>query len=297
MIDTHLHVVPPNLPGAGPLGEVLNAGAEAVAAALRREMTAAGVTSALAMGCLDGGPDDPLGIAGTLAVAGHARGLHAIGAMDPRRGDAEHFRAVERELARGRVKALKGYLGYLHYGPDHAGYRRYYELAERYRVPVVFHTGDTYSPRAKLRYAQPLLVDDVAVDHPRVSFVLAHLGNPWLTGAAEVIYKNVNVWADLSGLALGDEESFATAERRELRRGGGGGGAAGVPLRGAAEPLRVRQRLAVGTDRGVPGVGGGGDPGGASRAGVRGERAGAVPAGVSGFSSRWAGIGTPSRVV
>ncbi len=216
MIDTHLHVVPPNLPGAGPLGEVLNAGVEAVAAALRREMAAAGVTTALAMGCLGGGPDDPLGVAGTLAVAGYVPGLYAIGAMDPRRDDAEHFRAVERELARGRVKALKGYLGYLHFGPDHAGYRRYYELAERYRLPVVFHTGDTYSPRAKLRYAQPLLVDDVAVDHPRVSFVLAHLGNPWLTEAAEVVYKNVNVWADLSGLALGDEESFAAAERREL---------------------------------------------------------------------------------
>jgi predicted TIM-barrel fold metal-dependent hydrolase len=216
MIDTHVHVVPPNLPGAGPLGEVLHARPEAVADALRREMDAAGVEVALAMGRLDAGPDDPLGVAGTLAVATHVPGLFAAGAMDPRRDDPEHFRAVEQELGRGRVKALKGYLGYLHYGPDHAGYRRYYELAERHRLPVIFHTGDTYSPRAKLRFAQPLLVDDVAVDHPRVSFVLAHLGNPWLTDAAEVVYKNVNVWADLSGLAVGDEESFAAPERREL---------------------------------------------------------------------------------
>ena len=42
----------------------------------------------------------------------------------------------------------------------------------------------------------PLLVDDVAVDNPDVKFVMAHFGNPWLIDAAEVIYKNDNVWAD-----------------------------------------------------------------------------------------------------
>jgi hypothetical protein len=59
-------------------------------------------------------------------------------------------------------------------------------------------------------------VDDVAVDHPNVRFVLAHLGNPWLVDAAEVIYKNVNVWADLSGLVVARADDFNAAERREL---------------------------------------------------------------------------------
>ena len=112
---------------------------------------------------------------------------------------------------------MKVYLGYLHYPPDHPGYRAYYELAERFRLPVVFHTGDTYSPYAKLRFAHPLLVDDVAVDHPRVDFVLAHLGNPWLTDAAEVVYKNLNVWADLSGLVVGPPEAFTAEETSDLR--------------------------------------------------------------------------------
>ena len=82
-------------------------------------------------------------------------------------------------------------------------------MAERRRLPVFFHTGDTYSPRARLRFAQPLAIDDVAVDHPKACFVLAHLGNPWLTDAAEVVYKNVNVWADLSGFVVGGAEAFA----------------------------------------------------------------------------------------
>ncbi len=113
------------------------------------------------------------------------------------------------------MKALKGYLGYLHFPPEHMGYRPYYELAERYRLPFIFHTGDTYSPYAKLKYAHPLLVDEVAVDHPKVNFVLAHVGNPWLTEAVEVVYKNVNVWTDLSGLAVGDASAFEVDERQD----------------------------------------------------------------------------------
>ena len=46
--------------------------------------------------------------------------------------------------------------------------------------------------------------------------MLAHAGNPWLTDAAEVVYKNVNVWADLSGLVVGSAEAFAAEERQEL---------------------------------------------------------------------------------
>jgi len=201
----HIHAVPPCLPGAGALSPLLEEPVPARAAAIRREMAAAGLTAVLAMGRLDGPDGDPLGVAETLEVARLVPGMFAIGAMDPRRGDdASHMRAVEAEVRLGKVKALKGYLGYLHFGPDHAGYRPYYEVAERHRLPVIFHTGDTWSPRAKLRFAQPLLVDDVAVDHPKVSFVMAHVGNPWMLDAAEVVYKNINVWVDVSGLAVGD---------------------------------------------------------------------------------------------
>jgi predicted TIM-barrel fold metal-dependent hydrolase len=215
MIDMHIHVVPPNLPGAGVLAPILNEPPDAVADRLQHEMREAGITTALAMGCLDGGLGDPLGIATTLEIGRRVSGVFAIGAADPRRGEREHLGAVAEVLQSGRVRALKGYLGYLPYGPDHDGYRPYYELAERYRLPFIFHTGDTWSPRAKLRFAHPLGVDEVAVDHPRVNFVLAHVGNPWLIDAAEVVYKNVNVWVDISGLAVGDAGAFTAPERQE----------------------------------------------------------------------------------
>jgi predicted TIM-barrel fold metal-dependent hydrolase len=203
-IDVHVHVVPPELPGAGVLDLVLRLPPAERAAVLRVQMAAAGGTHALAMGRLGGGDDDALGIVETLRIAELVPGVHAVGAADPRRTEPEFLARVETQLATGRVIALKGYLGYLHFGPNDPGYRPYFELAEWFKIPFVFHTGDTYSALAKLRYAQPLAIDDVAVDFPNVKFVMAHLGNPWMQDAAEVIYKNVNVWADLSGLVIGD---------------------------------------------------------------------------------------------
>jgi predicted TIM-barrel fold metal-dependent hydrolase len=35
---------------------------------------------------------------------------------------------------------------------------------------------------------------------------MCHLGNPWFQDAAEVLYKNDNVYGDISGLTLGDFE-------------------------------------------------------------------------------------------
>jgi uncharacterized protein len=236
MIDTHIHVVPPGLPGVGSMGLQPEGGPDAVAAWLREEIQAAGVDIALCMGALNGGDSDPLGVSSTLEIARHVPGLFAIGVADPTRSDAEHLGRVEQALASGQVKALKAYLGYLHYPPDHSGYRPYYELAQRFKLPVVFHTGDTYSPRAKVRFAQPLLVDDVAVDHPDVRFVLAHVGNPWLIDAAEVVYKNVNVWADLSGLLIGNADTFLAEEKQEALREAAAG--IGKAFRYAERPNR-----------------------------------------------------------
>lgn len=214
MIDTHIHCVPPNLPGVGPLDERLRDSIENVARLVRGEMRAGGIGTALAMGSLSDSDDDPLGISRTLEIAKLVPGLHAIGIMNPARTDREHLRRVEEAIASHRVAALKAYLGYLHHYPSDPGYRPYYELAAKHKLPVVFHTGDTYSPRAKLKYAHPVQVDEVAVDHPDVKFVMAHVGNPWMIDAAEVVHKNFNVWVDLSGLIVGSEEELEELDAR-----------------------------------------------------------------------------------
>ena len=208
MIDAHVHVTNAKLPGQKAEHPLFDGPEPPLAALLRSEMDRAGVDQIMAMGRLGSPPSDPLGIGGILRLAGFVPGIHAVGAIDPTRTEPDHLRRVEEALKLGRVKAFKAYLGYLHHGPDAPGYRPYYELAATYQLPVIFHTGDTYSSKAKVRFAHPLLVDDAAVDHPDVKFVMAHFGNPWLVDAAEVVYKNDNVWADLSALIVGAEELF-----------------------------------------------------------------------------------------
>lgn len=218
MVDAHIHVVPPNLPGVGPLSPGLRASVENVARVVREQMLAGGFTHAAAMGAWDAGPDDPLGVNRTIQIAQGVPGLFAIGVADPTRSDTEHLRRAEDQIRAGRVVALKGYLGYAHHFPNDPGYIPYYELAEKYKLPVFFHTGDTYSPNAKLKFAHPLTVDEVAVNFPKVNFVLCHVGNPWTVDAAEVIYKNINVWTDLSGLLVGSDEDFADGAETDARR-------------------------------------------------------------------------------
>jgi uncharacterized protein len=107
-------------------------------------------------------------------------------------------------LQAGLVKGLKLYPGYEPFYPHDKRVQVVYDLAEEFDVPVMIHSGDTYSTGGRLKYSHPLEVDEVAVDHPKVKLVVCHLGNPWLVDCMEVVYKNKNVYADFSGLVLGE---------------------------------------------------------------------------------------------
>ena len=112
--------------------------------------------------------------------------------------------ALEEHIRDGIVKGIKLYPGYDRYPINDPSLEAVFRIAAKHDVPVMIHCGDTYSRQAKVRQAHPLLVDDVAVDYPDVKFVICHLGSPWFQDTAEVLYKNSNVYADISGLTLGD---------------------------------------------------------------------------------------------
>lgn len=111
---------------------------------------------------------------------------------------------MEERIRDGKVRGIKLYPGYDRYAINDPSLESVFRIAEKHNVPVMIHTGDTYSKNAKVRHAHPLLVDDIAVDFPKVNFIMCHLGNPWFQDTAEVLYKNDNVYADISGLVLGE---------------------------------------------------------------------------------------------
>ncbi|GIN85741.1 hypothetical protein J6TS2_21270 [Heyndrickxia sporothermodurans] len=116
--------------------------------------------------------------------------------------------SLEEELKKDKVVGIKIYLGYYPFYAYDEIYHPIYVLAEKYNLPVVFHTGDTYSERGLLKYSHPLTLDEVAVRYRNVRFIMAHFGDPWVLTGAEVVYKNSNMYADLSGLIVGTEKEL-----------------------------------------------------------------------------------------
>jgi len=73
------------------------------------------------------------------------------------------------------------------------------------------------SLRGKVKFSHPLEMDEVAVDHRNVNFVICHMGNPWIRDCMEVVYKNANVYTDMSGLTLGEfEDRFEVFLRKQV---------------------------------------------------------------------------------
>lgn len=76
-----------------------------------------------------------------------------------------------------------------------------YEFAQAHGMPIMFHTGTSVFPGARNKYGDPIYVDDVAVDFPDLTILLAHGGRPlWMDTAFFLIRRHPNVYLDISGI-------------------------------------------------------------------------------------------------
>ncbi|MGH9601168.1 MAG: amidohydrolase family protein [Terriglobales bacterium] len=76
-----------------------------------------------------------------------------------------------------------------------------YRAAEANGIPVMIHTGTSIFPGARNKYGDPIYVDDVAVDFPRLKILLAHGGRPlWMETAFFLVRRHPNVYLDISGI-------------------------------------------------------------------------------------------------
>jgi predicted TIM-barrel fold metal-dependent hydrolase len=81
-----------------------------------------------------------------------------------------------------------------------------YEAIAECGVPALFHTGQTGVGAGmpggmgmKLKYSNPIHIDDVAADFPDMPIILAHPSFPWQEEALSVATHKPNVYIDLSG--------------------------------------------------------------------------------------------------
>ncbi|MEM0271531.1 MAG: amidohydrolase family protein [Thermoprotei archaeon] len=76
-----------------------------------------------------------------------------------------------------------------------------YEFAEDHGLPVMFHTGTSVGVGSRNKYGDPIYIDDVAVDFPRLKIIVSHAGRPiWFQEAFTLCRIHENVYLELSGI-------------------------------------------------------------------------------------------------
>lgn len=127
------------------------------------------------------------------------RMLIPFGTLDPRRETS--LPGALTELVAQGIRGIKLYPTYEFFYPNDRMLYPFYAKAEELGVPVMLHTGSSVFPGAKIKYGDPLLLDDVAVDFPRLQIVLSHAGRPiWYDRAEYMARYHENVYIDVAGL-------------------------------------------------------------------------------------------------
>ncbi|WP_410671492.1 4-hydroxyphenyl-beta-ketoacyl-CoA hydrolase [Amycolatopsis sp. cmx-4-68] len=139
------------------------------------------------------------------AAAEHADVLIPFGSVDPHAGQAA-VRRIRRLVTEHGVRGFKFHPSLQAFEPNDVRYYPLYEAIRELGVPALFHTGQTGIGAGlpgghgiKLRYSNPMLLDDVAADFPELTIILAHPSVPWQDEAISVATHKANVYIDLSG--------------------------------------------------------------------------------------------------
>ena len=139
------------------------------------------------------------------AAAENPDALIAFGSVDPHMG-RHAVNEIHRLVNEYGVKGFKFHPSVQAFQPnDPAFYPIYEAIAEHGRI-ALFHTGQTGIGAAlpggggiKLRYSNPMLIDDVAADFPGLKIILVHPSFPWQDEALSVATHKRDVYIDLSG--------------------------------------------------------------------------------------------------
>jgi len=208
VLDIHTHALIRKLWKEGPLDHVRHANPDAYASAdelgrpdfMRWMLAEQGVSHAAILAeeaPITSGMIDSVSI---LKYAAQVDEFYAFVSLNPFL-ETSLVGRLDELRSMGTVKGIKLLPPYQHFAPNDACVYPLYDRAQELGLPVTFHTGTSRFPGTRLKYADPLLVDDVAVDFPRLTILLAHAGRGvWYKEAALLAQLHENVYLDIAGL-------------------------------------------------------------------------------------------------
>jgi predicted TIM-barrel fold metal-dependent hydrolase len=131
--------------------------------------------------------------------------LIPFASVDPARG-AEGVEMARRLIAEHGVRGFKFHPSIQEFVPNDPACFALYEVIAEHRLPALFHTGHTAIGAGqpggggiRLKYSNPMYLDDVAVEFPDMPIILAHPSFPWQDEALSVCLHKPQVYIDLSG--------------------------------------------------------------------------------------------------
>lgn len=120
-----------------------------------------------------------------------------LGFMSLDLSDPDVMDQLREGLALG-LRGIKLYPVLAHFDPRDPAHDPVYRAAADNGLVVLWHMGATPSAAGDLALSDPLLVDNVAVRHPDLTQIIAHLGHPWQRETMLVLRKNRRVFSDVS---------------------------------------------------------------------------------------------------
>ena len=138
---------------------------------------------------------------------GHEDRLVAVGGVHPRL-DPDPAGSLERIVEKHGIRVLKLHPPHQHFflnayrdGGSLPQLAALYGRAQTLGIPMLVHTGTSIFPEARNKYGDPMALDDVAVDFPGLTIIMAHGGRPlWMETCFFLLRRHANVHMDISGI-------------------------------------------------------------------------------------------------
>jgi predicted TIM-barrel fold metal-dependent hydrolase len=89
---------------------------------------------------------------------------------------------------------------YQNWDPQDPRHLPLFREAERLGIPVNIHQGTSFVRPGPLKYANPVLLEDIAIACPDLRIIIAHMGHPWETDCVVLIRKHPNLYTNISAL-------------------------------------------------------------------------------------------------